>query len=520
MGLPRRLIAFFCVSVLLLLIVDSYFVFRLFFYFSDYKKIAYLTWLNWLPEFFKDKESLTTLLKSQLIVLAAPLSLWLYQQIGNNSSKALGNAHFANLFEIIKAGFFKKAPESLVVGKKYSLPLYVNGFEHVLCFAPTGSGKTRSIAIPNLLHFPYSVVCNDVKLTLYQQTAKYRQRYFGHKTYIWAPAQDETHCFNPLSLISDDKHKRIRDIQRLAHIFIPDSKGDPIWTQASRKLFKTLVLFLLDTPERPTTLGEINRMIKQEGFDAWLFKQLEETNHLDKSFYENGFSYHQNHEKTRASILETFSGYFELFDDPIVDKATSKTDFDITKLRKEKMTIYIGFSDDDMERLAPIINCFWQQLISSMIQKVPDLAVEPYPLLCLIDEFASLGRIERLRRSLKLLREYRVRCLLMMQYLSQAKEHYSESEAKAFTNIKTIIAFATDDYQDAEFISKLLGNRTERIVNNSYSVQHRGNSRTNSSHLHSVPLMRPEKIMQMGFREALVLKAGINPVRAKKIHSF
>jgi type IV secretion system protein VirD4 len=52
-----------------------------------------------------------------------------------------------------------------------------------------------------------------------------------------------------------------------------------------------------------------------------------------------------------------------------------------------------------MEGLAPIINCFWQQLISSMIQKVPDLNTEPHPLLCLIDEFVSLGRIEKLKRS-------------------------------------------------------------------------------------------------------------------------
>jgi type IV secretory pathway TraG/TraD family ATPase VirD4 len=204
--------------VFIFLVLDSFFVYKLFFYLSDYKTILYVTWINWLPEILRSNESLALLLKSQLIVLALPLSVTFYQMAGNNSSKALGNAHFATLFEIIRAGFFKKVPESLVVGKKYSIPLYVNGFEHVLCFAPTGSGKTRSIAIPNLLHFPYSVVCNDVKLTLYKETAKYRQREFGHKTFIWAPGQDDTHCFNPLSLISDDKHKRIRDIQRLAHI--------------------------------------------------------------------------------------------------------------------------------------------------------------------------------------------------------------------------------------------------------------------------------------------------------------
>lgn len=86
----------------------------------------------------------------------------------------------------------------------------------------------------------------------------------------------------------------------------------------------------------------------------------------------------------------------------MIDLATSATDFDIRNLRREKITIYIGFTDDDMERLAPLLTLFWQQLISVMIRKVPDKKDKPYPLLCLIDEFSSLGRIERLRRSLKL----------------------------------------------------------------------------------------------------------------------
>jgi type IV secretion system protein VirD4 len=58
----------------------------------------------------------------------------------------------------------------------------------------------------------------------------------------------------------------------------------------------------------------------------------------------------------------------------------------------------------------------------------------------------------------------------MMQYLSKAKEYYTDSEGKAFTNIKIKIAFATDDYQDGEFISKLLGNRAEGIDSQSYAV--------------------------------------------------
>ncbi|HAT9402033.1 type IV secretory system conjugative DNA transfer family protein [Legionella pneumophila serogroup 8] len=436
------------------------------------------------------------------------------------NNKALGNAHFSNGFETKRAGFFKRQEQSIIIGKKYAAPLYSNGFEHVLVFAPTGSGKTRSIGIPNLFHYPFSVVCNDVKLTLFKTTSGYRERVLGHRCFCWAPADENrlTHCYNPLSLISDDKIQRLTDIQRIAHILMPDNKkSDPIWQQASRKLFKVAVLYLLDTPERPTTLGEINRLVKQAGFDDWLASVLEETEHLDPEFYRNGYSYLNNHEKTRSSILETFSGYFELFDDPTIDAATARSDFDLRQLRREKITIYIGFTDDDMERLSPLLTLFWQQLISVMIKNIPHPVEEPYPLLCLIDEFSSLGRIERLRRSLKLLREYRVRCVLIMQYIAQTYEQYTHDEAKAFTNIKTKIAFATEDIHDAEYVSKLLGMRTVKVSAGSTSTQTQGYSESKSYNYQAIPLLRPDEVMRLPEDQTLIMRTGHAPVKAAQM---
>ncbi|KTC69201.1 vir protein [Legionella birminghamensis] len=238
--------------------------------------------------------------------------------------------------------------------------------------------------------------------------------------------------------------------------------------------------------------------------------------HLDPEFYRNGYSYINNHEKTRSSILESFSGYLELFDDPFIDAATSASDFDFKELRRKKMTIYVGFTDDDMERLAPLLTLFWQQLISAMIREIPDPTKEPFPLLCLIDEFSSLGRIERLRRSLKLLREYRVRCILMFQYIAQTYEEYSQDEAKAFTNIKTKVAFTTEDLGDAEFISKMLGTKTQRVTNESTSLQAQGISNSHGKNYQAVPLMRPEAIMKIPVENTLIMRSGFPSVKASQ----
>lgn len=518
----RRYIASISIGIVICLLIAFALGLFIFQWVDNMAPASFWELLEFLEDLSHDNVSFKHFLiaESVAIALTGFIPTYLLLKRIRAEGKVLGDAHFASGLEIHRARFFKKEEQNIIIGKKYGAPIYANGFEHVLVFAPTGSGKTCSIGIPNLLQYPYSVVCNDVKLTMFKTTSGYREQKLGHRCYCWAPASEDrkTHRYNPLSLISNDKFQRITDIQRIAHILMPDhKKSDPIWTQASRKLFKIMVLYLLDTPGSLKTLGEINRLVKQAQFDDWLASQLEETSHYDAEFYRNGFSYLNNHEKTRSSILETFSGYFELFDDPIIDAATSASDFDLRALRREKITIYIGFTDDDMERLSPLLTLFWQQLISVMINKIPDLKEEPYPLLCLMDEFSSLGRIERLRRSLKLLREYRVRCVLIVQYIAQTYEQYTHDEAKAFTNIKTKIAFATEDINDAEFVSKLLGTKTVRVDTGSISNQSQGYSKSKSYTYQALPLLRPDEVMRLPQYQSLIMRTGHAPVKAQQL---
>lgn len=428
--------------------------------------------------------------------------------------KVYGDAHFANPHEIKKAGFFNG--NGIIVGKSWGKCLRAEGYEHVLCFSPAGSGKTTSIAIPNLLIWQHSCVVNDPKYELFEQTSLYRQNTFKNEVYLFAPTRldGKTHRFNPLKFVSKDSYKRISEIQLMSHTLIPNGQGDPIWFQSSRELFLAILLYLLDTPGRNITFGEIYNISKQHKFNLWLTDLVENTTNYDAEFYRSASSYLNSAEKTRASILKTFTGYLEIFANPIINAATSESDFDLRDLRRKKMTIYIGFPDNEKEMISPLLTIFWQQLIAFMTEKLPSDKEEPYDLLCLMEEFSTLGRLVNLKNSLKILRGYRVRVLIIIQYLAQTLELYSRAEAEAFKNIKTKLSFALDSLEDSEYVSKLLGMQTKKIAALSSSQSTQGHTNSKSHSYAAVPLLRPEEIQRISPEKMLIMRTGHPPIMA------
>ena len=92
------------------------------------------------------------------------------------SRNIFGKAHFASAFEAHRAGLF--ASHGIILGKAFGKTLRLGGHEGVLITAPTGAGKTRSIAVPNLLEWQGSAVINDLKGELYLFTAAHREKNF------------------------------------------------------------------------------------------------------------------------------------------------------------------------------------------------------------------------------------------------------------------------------------------------------------------------------------------------------
>ena len=462
------------------------------------------------------QHSIITLMVSYTVVIGLLSVLFFAKYFTKDTT--FGDAHFASPFEIKKAGLY--GDEGIILGKAYGKTLRLLGFESVLVTAPTGSGKTTSIAIPNLLAWNGSGIFNDLKGELFKKTAKHRETILNNKCYQWAPANSDknTHCYNPFFYVSTNPDMRIRDLQLIAEIVIPAERVDGgFWYTSSRDLFILLALYLFET-RGVATLAQVHDLSKQEDFIEWLSMTLENNDISDRVFIQNANSLLNADIKTQSSIIKDFHSRMILFSDPIIRHATSSNDFDLHKIKKEKMSIYICIPDSDKERLKVILTLFWAQSIDLMTQEIPDVKKEPWPVLALLDEFGNMSRINKLKDGLSFFRGYRLRALILVQYLSQITSVYGQHDAKGFLNCKVKIAFALNDADDAQFFSKAMGTKTVKVKSRGVSRGRHYSSSQNIG-LQGRPLMTTDELMRLKKSDSIILLESAYPIFSQKYPS-
>ncbi len=280
-----------------------------------------------------------------------------------------GDARWATAVEIGRARLQQK--RGLLLGKKSGTYLINDEPLHTLVAAPTRSGKGVGIVLPNLLTWNGSVVVLDIKKENWQLTAGHRAKH--QKVYLWSPMDDRSACYNPLDHLPPRRAERITDIQKLAQILLPrPERGDTMWVNEAQSLFLGLVLLVLDDRSQPSTLGQVYRILMGEGRLNKIAEESLDIPNLDPAAHAALANYKNKAEKERSGVKSNLTAALALWANPNIDKATSRSDFNLRDLRRGRSSVYVGGGQDQLLTLAPLLNMFFQQAVSELTHSLPD----------------------------------------------------------------------------------------------------------------------------------------------------
>ncbi len=470
---------------------------------------------------------LCTLVGLGVATTAAAVALWPRQP------PLHGDARFATRREIARAGLL--GDSGLILGRYRSWLgdryLMLAGQQGVELVAPPRSGKGAGFVIPNLLNWPGSVIVNDIKGENWTRTAGYRAAH-GQQVYLFDPLAPDarTARWNPLAYVAEAPlYRTIDDLHRIAGMLYPDPPGtDPFWSTSARSLFLGIALYLFETPGATRTLGEILRQgmaSDAEGFQKhW--------RHLIAACAQAGYPLSMQTVQllsditdlaavTASSIRKTFTSRLDLWLNPMVDAATAGNDFDLRQLRRQPISLYCRINPDNISRLQPLLNLFFQQAIGLQTQELPedhpDLKLQ---LLLMMDEFKSLGRLPVIADSTAFLPGYNVRTAIIVQADSQIVEAYGVEGARSLRKMLAArIVFPPRDFDDAEAISKELGTYTVKQKTRSHRL-FEGRAGSVSVSEQARRLLLPQEVKELGEQRLLLFYEGLRPVLAHRIWYF
>jgi type IV secretion system protein VirD4 len=433
-----------------------------------------------------------------------------------------GAARFAGERELKRHGF--RSASGIVVGRKGGRFLTFGGSEHVLVEAPTRSGKGIGIVIPNLLTWAGSAVVLDVKRENYDASAGFRAHY-GQQVFLFNPTDREgrTARYNPLAYI--DRHDAddvIIELQKIATmLFVAPDHGEAFWANGARTGFAGVGAWLAETSDEPLTMGAIYRHLNEADARNFFRKELANSKlNLSVGCRTALSDFAGGSDNSFADVKKTITNVLGLWLNPLVDAATAASDFDLRQLRARPMSIYLGVSPDELDRIAPLYNLLFQQLIDLNVRALPDEHT-PVPVLVILDEFARLGRASVIASAVSYVAGYGIRLLPVIQSRSQLRGVYGEHVAdEIVANCGVEVAFTPKEQRVANELSERLGYIGQDSVSKSQQLEGLFGNRSRTTTDQRRALMLPQELMQFPPDKLILLRGGIPPIIGTKITYF
>ncbi len=460
------------------------------------------------------------------IAIIAAIAMSIIRARESRNVATYGSARWAEEREIRAAGLLD--PDGVVLGRFEWDYLRHHGPEHVLCFAPTRSGKGVGLVVPTLLTWPGSAIVHDIKGENWTLTAGFRAKH--GRVLLFDPTNVMSSAYNPLLEVRQGEWE-VRDVQNIADILVdPEGSLDKRnhWEKTSHSLLVGAILHVLYAESDKTLAGVANFLSDPRRPVEATLRAMMDTPHLGEAgvhpvIASSARELLNKSENERSGVLSTAMSFLGLYRDPVVARVTARCDWRIADLVEsgEAVSLYLVVPPSDINRTKPLIRLILNQIGRRLTEELKTSG-KRHRLLLMLDEFPALGRLDFFESALAFMAGYGIKSFLIAQSLNQIERAYGPNNS-ILDNCHVRVAFATNDERTAKRVSDSLGTATELRDSTNYAghrlspwLGHLMVSRQETAR----PLLTPGEIMQLSPADEIVMVAGTPPIRATKARYY
>lgn len=437
-----------------------------------------------------------------------------------------GSARWGNAKELNRRYRDTQGPNLLMTR---NIRIGVDGYKHkhntnVLVVGGSGTGKTRTYAVPNVLEAGCSMVITDPKGEILRKTGGFLKR-AGYEVRVFDLLNpDASFCYNPFRYVRDDKEV-LQLITNLIQNTTPPhaQSSDPFWEKSETALLQALMLYLLhEAPPEEQNFGMVMELLgsaqvkeKDENFESpldILFERLAMRDPESIAVKQYGI-YKQAAGKTAKSILVSVGVRLAAFNLPQIARLTMTDELHLDDLGERRVALFCCIPDSD-KSLNYLVGMVYTQLIQTLFYQADRVhrGRLPVPVHCLMDEFPNISLPkDSFQSALATMRSRGIFCSIIVQNIAQLKSMYKDSWESLVGLCDEFLYLGGNEQGTHKYVSELIGKETVETTSRSLSRGRSGSSST--SHQQTArDLMTPDEVRLLSNDKALLFVRGERPV--------
>src|SRR6201996_4693187 len=371
------------------------------------------------------------------------------------SIRRFGVAAWARMVDLVRAKLVSQDGDfsGRVFGRFGGRMLVYKGAEPAIVVGATRSGKGAGHVVPTLTAWPASAFVYDRKGELWEITVD-RRKTFSH-CIKFDPTDPHTVRWNPLFEVRKGRME-VADIQNVVGILVDPlgrKAGDlNFWDQSATDFFTAVILHVLySEPDASKTLAQVRRLLINIEPTLHAMMHTQHRHRPDPHARDGlarddlGDPIPEIHpevllgaraldsmdERVKSNVLATCRASLMLWADPMVEYATSTSDFSIGDLvcSEAPVSFYIITPQAHADRLAFLVRVFTRQTINSLMESEhadSRRRRKRHRLLMMLDEFPKLGALPFLENAMGEMAGYGLTAHLVCQSFNDVFSRYGD----------------------------------------------------------------------------------------------